>query len=331
MSNTANLRPGGSVVCWDIAPASNWKRVFDAVTLLGDKFAECQPSPRSIPAAFQAAVAETIQPTLKGHKILVRPVKGTGDEARKHFVVVDEDPELKGDDRFTIVNRCSVSKVEVSPEQSVCWEEIVKFELPVDEDVELAVRETFESMRRTLSAAAVGTTLADIVERMGGVPLRDRGGTYWLPAELNEVWELFSQLIERAATNSEPDPVTGKKRVSKIYGMHVTADEGMVECVGDQMQKSIAAKLDEFKADLANENVRSATVTSRREKVEELRRQSQNFASAFRRKLEGLDAAFAEVDTLLATYGFLESAVNEREYQEQEEAAKEGGRLAAVA
>lgn len=312
-----SLRPGGSVVCWDLTPSSRWSDIYTAVSAMGPMFHECLPSPRSVPSAFAAAVAEVIQPTIKGHKILVRPVKKTGDEERKAFVVVDEDPEIRSDDRFTIVNRCSASKIELQPDDTAYWEDIVEFEMPLQRDVELTIRETFDAMRRTLSAASVGTMLAAVIEKTGGVPLRDRGGTYWLPDEHRVRWELFAKLVEAASIPVPNGKPGGKDFTSKVYGLHIIADEGMIECVGDQMVKSIVGRLEEYKADLMNDKVRSATVKDRCKRVGELRAQANNFSAAFSRSLEGIQGKFAEVEALLATYSLLESAVVEREYEEQ--------------
>lgn len=282
---TSELRIGGSVVCWKIGQESSWLGVNTAVENLGPSCEGCGPTKKTHAAALSAALAEIITPDEKGHKILVRPRK---DGDIRAFVVLQEDPKVK--DEAAMKTR---AYVELHSEEG----ESISFRFaPFDSGLYRDISLHAEASLATLGASAVGKVLSDVVDKLGGVSLRDGGGVYWLPERSAADWSRFAADIESAGVGNS------------VYAMQVAADAEMVRCVGDRMTGEVGTQLESLEAELGAFTMTPETVEKRRAKMEELMRQVENFENAFATRLEAVRESFSKVSGLFGAYSLLQAA-----------------------
>ena len=301
---------GGQIVMWELTQASSYDGVraaLEAGGLIG-----LMPGRRTAESALTGAAAALFEPLEKKHKVLVRAVKASASETDgiKKWAIYDENPAIKGEDRFTPINVVWIAGGTVdedgnridSPDSPLR----IEFERYVDYDFRSTMVDTWLAMRATLSRATVGTILADCITALRGIPLRDRGGTYWLPKSQVDRWSVVARNVENAGRKDEE----GKQ--SKVYGINIVADDSMIECVGDQMVRELSARLSEMQDAMVTDQgmvqLKPQTVQARRKRLEEYRRQTENFTSAFGRKLDELSVQFTTCEALLATYMIAEGA-----------------------
>lgn len=294
---------GGQIVMWDISPSSRYSAVHAACVWAG--LEELMPAARTPESALVAAMQDVISPLEKRHKIVIRPVRESGG---KSFSVFDENPDLKGEERFTLINNGRV-------EGSEGFEQII-LDRRLEDGRQQVLEEKWEHLRKTMSTASVGTVMAKVIVAMGGIPLRDRGGVYWIPNKVVERWSTFAAMVIAANECSD--------KKSKVYGLSVMADDAMVECVGDQMVREFGTRLQEMQDAMFNDEglvkCHKATVVARKQQVEEMRREASNFTSSFRRVLGELETQFGVVEALLGVYSIAESTANELEAEAEQNA-----------
>ena len=273
----------GAIVCWKTSE-SNHRMIADAVANLGPQFKECRCGAPTPASAMRWALSEVVEPDVKNHKILVRDLKDAKDKA---FVVVQEDPKMRGDLRFRqryIVMLYSGHHFDVSPALS-----------PTQE---VTLREKFIRYMDCLPSTAVGVCLADVIRTMGAIPLRESGGVYWVPEEKLLAWKQFAAEVERAGEN-------------KVYNLTVQADDDMIRCVADNLVVMATGQIDEVMKELDKEEISEATVKSRQSKLDFLYGQVRNFEEAFQYSLDCLKPRVEEARSSLALYNLMESSFEE--------------------
>lgn len=314
---------GGQIVMWELTQASRYDLVKDALTSVG--LGDLMPGPRTAEAALTGAAAALFEPLEKKHKVLVRAVRASVSQTDglKKWAIYDEDPAIKGEERFTLINVVWVAggKIDENGNRVGTNESPLRvmFEKSIDEDFRDKFMDAWRAMLVTIGRATVGTILADCINAFRGIPLRDRGGAYWIPERVVPVWSIMARKIESAGCKDEE----GKR--SKVYGINIVADDSMIECVGDQMVRELSTRLSEMQdamvTDTGMVQLKPATVGARRRKLEEYRQQTENFTHAFGRKLDELTVQFATCEALLATYTIAEGAALEVEADAEQAAA----------
>ena len=311
---------GGQIVMWEMSPSSVYSAVRTAAIEHG--LGGCLPSPRTPESALSGAMAECFEPLDKQHKIFVRPVK-SGDDGIKKWSVFDEDPKIKDDSRFTLINTCWINggKFDEDGNRIDCdsCPLNVAFDRYLSWEKQDELRDKWRWLRSTLSTGSMGSFLATCVLAMGGIPLRDRGGCYWIPQRRVDRWQAFARQIQQA------NAFTDKDHKSKIYGINIVADDSMVECVGDQMVRELSSRLQDIQDAIITDDgvtkLRKNSVSAKKQELAEMRQMAGNFTDCFRRHLGELEHKFVACEALLATYTIMESAAAEKEIEEREAVA----------
>ena len=281
---------GGGIIVWT-AKDSDFDLVLASVERLGEAFKECKPCRPTNATALKKALEKVIEPDVKGHNILVRPLKGMDGRG---FVVAQEDPKIKGEMRFR-------------QRYAAIWynDDHYEVEPSLPTHQQLALSHEYQRNKKEICSTTVGVCLADVARQMGAVPLREAGGVYWLPDDKLPEWEAFAHDIERAGPN-------------KVYVLKVKATPEMIRCVGDFLCTMAETQVAEMMAALDKDDVPASVVTSRKKKLDSLTKQVQDFEQAFSRTLTEIDARLGDAAAALLTYDIVESAMIEQEHQQQE-------------
>lgn len=277
--NVQNLRIGGAVVFWRLAPFSDRKKVAEGLTALGmEKFV---PEERTLLSCLRGALAETFQPVEKGTRYVVRPVKN----GSPGFAVVEEQPRKEfedGDDWGKVVavakldEKCGTLSLSPPERYGEVWDKMRK-------------------AREFLPLATVSKLLVDVIEHLGGVSLRDSGGVYWLNDDVLDNWTPVADLMEAAALPGGPE--------CHVSALRVVADEQMVRAVGDALTSEITTALSAIENELTDGDITERVCESRLARLAKLSAKVRRYADAFGQPMTMLTDAIqrAGAATAMAT------------------------------
>lgn len=275
---------GGAIIVWSAAD-SDYQLVSQAVEDLGEQFKECRPSKPTPLSALKMALQKIVEPDVKGHNILVRNLR---DMDGRGFVVAQEDPKVKGPLRF----RQRHAAVFYNDQH-------YEIEPALGTEDQLRLSKEYHCNLTQIGPTSVGVCLADVVRAMGGVPLRESGGVYWLPDEKLAEWKSFASAVERAGQ-------------SRVYALKVRAEPEMIRCVGDNLVTMAQTQLDEMMDAVRKSEVNESTVSSRKRKLESLAKQVEDFEAAFDRSLEEIRPRLEEAKSTLLLYNLIESGMEQQ-------------------
>jgi len=222
----------GAVTCWVLAGESSRQ------TLVADmpgQLVDLVPEPRTHYAALRYALVDVCQ----GQRRLIRPL-----ESRGGFSVVTETAD---GDRLAYTQDI-IALVSDSGRLTIT---------PSGHADGGSVEHSYQRALGTVSSQAVGEMLAQAVNRLGGVPLRDHGGVYWVPEPSLEAWAAVVRAVERAGTGSLVSLVRtamderGIKSVVAALQADVNGDLARIEreiAEGDLGQRGCRNRADEAAA-----------------------------------------------------------------------------------
>ena len=105
-----------------------------------------------------------------GKRTLIRPLKGI-----VGYAVVHEDPDGK--------------EMEYNEEVRMGLVDGKLFSNPMEHPLREAIAETYQFEKKLVTAAKLGGVLVRAARELSGIPLRPRGGFYWIPDSKADDWE----------------------------------------------------------------------------------------------------------------------------------------------
>lgn len=282
-------RIGGAVIYWRLAAETSFPKLARGLRELGlDDFI---PQPRTPLSCLRAVLSEMYKPTDKELKYVVRPVKN--DHAG--FAVVAERPKehaAAGDNWGKVVVAASLS------------EETGEVNLdPFDWDQRAEILSRMENAAEWLPVATVGKTLIGLVEKMGGVTLRENGGIYWLDKSELTAWARIGDVVEAASS--------GEGKPSHVYTMKVVADEQMVRAVGDALASEVESAVAMLESELEAGDLQEQACLNRIKRIAALSEKVGRYEAAFREPLPKLQEACQRAVSAAAMAALQNSASTE--------------------
>lgn len=114
-----------------------------------------------------------------------------------------------------------------------------------------------ERVSKILPRTSVGATLVRIIEFLGGVSLRPRGGTYWVHKSRLNAWEIIAAELEGSSE-------------CVLYVMRHSLEPGSMKAIRDAVISTIDTKISDMQKRLENENLGAKALTSIAENAKSL-------------------------------------------------------------
>ena len=231
------LDVGGAVVFWTFADGTDRFKLWDGFQPLGLESFVPEPRPAS------AVLKDSLQETLGGPRVLVRPLA-----TRDGFAVVQED-------RGTIDNTyvtSLVARVGGDPAE-------LAFE-PLDERASRII-EQFRLQSQRISGSQLSAALVKVVENLGGTRLRPTGAIYWIPGHKLEEWSAVARAVEAASTG----------KPSAVYVIQHKLDTDAVRAVRDAIIVEVQTEAKRIVEDVNTGDLGGRALETRRNQAASLR------------------------------------------------------------
>ncbi len=266
---TQNLSIGGAVCFWSLAKSTDRDIVFRGLTSQG--LEEHMPEVRTRMACLRASLDEVYQPTEKGERYIIRPIKGG-------FAVVCELPDKAqaGNDWGTVVATATLDDLG-----------FVTLD-PCDYDKHEAILTGMRGAAGWITATSAAQSLIGIIESLGGLTVRRAGGTYWLNEDKLDRWTKVAELFEGASARTDKD---GKDAMpSEISTLSVVANEEMVRAIGGSLDREITAAVETIEQELSSGELKSDACERRLLKAGKLMEKVRAYEESFGITLNALHA-----------------------------------------
>lgn len=230
----------GAIVFWTVGDTSRDVLVQHWPTSLRDFLPNEITNAAALKAALGAIYAK--------RRVLIRPLEVEGS-----YAVVEETPTADGSDlRYETVLTAVVNSkgtVEVDGAGAMSASDI---------------RSMFVEEKNRLPGIAVSKALVKVVEDLGGVPLRESGGVYWMPSGSEQQFQTIAEAVEIAGIE-KPAEKKGAPPVNpnKVYSVLTPADERTCRAVVDALTSEVRAEIARIDRDIADGEVGQRALNNR--------------------------------------------------------------------
>jgi len=263
---SGDLATAGCLTYWELAGPAERARLaasWEAADLNPDAL----PPPTSPEAALRLALA-----TVRGRRRLARPI------SRGTWAVVDE--EVVDDGASEHLDHHQVLGVRLNAVGRPEW----FGDAVVHREAVARVTAAYDRCLDSLETEAVSGWLCGLVQRMGGVSLRDSGGFYFLPAGRTADWRRVAGAVEAATAH----------RVRRIPAMRT--DE-TVQAVLAAIEAEAAEAADVMEAELVDESLGARALAGRARRCSDVEAKVRQYEELLG---TGLDALAARLRKLRA-------------------------------
>jgi len=147
--------------------------------------------------------------------------------------------------------------------------------------VTLATRALGSVPRKHVTAA-----LVSLVRSCGGIPLRDRGGVYYMPEWGMEKWEKAAAAVEKAA-------MTGS---NSIYLLRVKKDADGARAIIAALTSEVYSEISTMRQEIEAKGLSGSALTRRQSKARRVLSKVENYEELLGSEMDLLRAACAEVE-----------------------------------
>lgn len=260
----SNIKDAGAIVWWalrgglDVAAlATEWRARIDVGEPLEEGWLPQLPSRR---VAIQRAVTDLAAPG-----ILVRPVKaGWG--------IVEERLQ---EDGTTLRHAQTVT---------FTYDKVLRVKCSVPGHAyEARVEEQIEHYSRHLEVHDVSRWMSNMMDRLQGVPLRESGGVYFVPA------------YSRAALDALVGALGAAAPANRVYRVAAVQDEEAVRAFLDAVATSIAAEVARTREELGRADMGAKALETRMRVAAEARAKLDAYENLLGTRLDEIHAELAEL------------------------------------
>ncbi len=278
------MQMGGIVSMWQACQSTDRSAIETGLTNMG--LEDHVPEARTPMACLKAAISDVYTPPDKETKYIIRNHKN----GNPGFAVVAEKPgedKSSGDDWGRVVAVVSLDEKTGD----------LKLD-PYSWDAEQKLKAGMAGAAKWLTAAAVGKSLSGLVEYLGGIPLREAGGVYWLNASAMETWKDIGNVFEQASAKTDGEGMEAKP--TAVYVLKVLADEDMIRTVGDMLAASVESQISQIEYEVNNGELQEQACLNRIVRCGGLAKQVQSYADTAGPIVDRLRAAIDKTAVLTA-------------------------------
>jgi len=222
MSIEKSVKYNGITVFWSLTDGTSISKLRDGFDLIGRQ--DLLPDTQNVAQALRRAIQQNFPTRNK----IIRPLKGG-----IGFAVVHEEETIDENN-----NRKLVHEEELRVVYSGCI-----LSNPCDHPKMDAIEEAFRVERQQVTAAKLGGILVKACNGLSGIPLRPRGGFYWIPNSKADEWESIVNVIEQANPSN------------RVWRMKTTTDNETVDAVCDSLVIEVEKQLENLSESILTEDL----------------------------------------------------------------------------
>ena len=159
---------------------------------------------------------------------------------------------------------------------------------PANPLFDMGVRESYRVESGKMSAAKLGTVLVRCAQSMGGIPLRPRGGFYWMPEGKMGKWAQVAEIV------------AGANRGNKSYALKTTADVETLSAVSDALKAQVTKRLEAVEASLQSDDSGRRALASKEKEARALDELMQDYEAVLGEALDDLRDRAEEAEAAAA-------------------------------
>ena len=182
-----------------------------------------------------------------------------------------------------------------------CTAKLVRPEGGGEEYLEIAgkgeaeIRSAYEVAKSVLAPSDIGTWLTEKAAKLGAIPLRDRGGVYFVPQPQVWKWELIVRALKRCSKHG-------------VHNIPAMRSQDAVEAIMSALTADTQAACDKIASDLSDGELGSKALANREKITRELLDRVSQYEALLGNKLDALRGAIAETQSAVATAALATSA-----------------------
>ena len=272
---TKNVKYNGLTMFWSLCDSTPLEPLREGLTDIGR--ADLVPEKTEEGDALKRA----LHFVFRDRRTLVRPLE----RMRGAYAVVLEDAAALGDEKMQYEEAFKVA----------CIDGDLVFN-PDDTEYRFQVERAFQEQQKILPASKLGGVLTKAIMSLQGIPLRPRGGMYWLSEEKLDEW------------NDIVDVIQGAHQGNSVLGMRTTTDTGTLDAVCFSLTTQVEKMLETLTDDLESGDLGKRALQSREDRARELDSFIQDYETILGKSLQELrdragEAESAAAVALLAVLG----------------------------
>ncbi len=223
MSNEMSVKHNGMIVFWSLTDGTSISKLRDGFESIGRQ--DLIPETQNDGQALKRAVQQNFPSRNK----IIRPLKGC-----VGFAVVHEEETIESDGQRKLAHeeelRVAITGGTIisNPSHHVC--------MP-------AIEEAFQVERHQVTAAKLGGILVKACVGLSGIPLRPRGGAYWIPNAKADQWEDVVRVIEEANPSN------------RVFKVRTSTDPDSVDTVCHSLVTEVEKQLENLSESLHTEDL----------------------------------------------------------------------------
>ena len=265
MSIEKQIKHNGVTVYWSLVDGTKISKLRDGFESIGR--VDLLPETQNEGQALKRAISRNFRSRNK----IIRPLKGV-----VGFAVVDESETILPSGQRKLVHE---------EELRIAVSGGVMLSNPSDHPAIPQIKSLFAEERTQVTAAKLGTILVKACNQLSGIPLRPRGGFYWIPNSKAAEWEAIVNVVEQA----EPRNTT--------WRMKTTTDQETLNAVCDSLVIEVEKKLENLSESLHEEELGKRALKTKEKTAIELGDLVEEYEEILGRTLQDLRDKATEVQS----------------------------------
>lgn len=288
----------GIIVTWSPNGEARLDHLRDACASIG--FEALAPKPRDFKKALMAALTHKfsrknrrVAPAGKGYEVLIEhPVEGAVRVETEHLLSAWI--EVEGEEQFVVTDTSS-------------------FVLDGVAHTADDLAEWVAEAKRRVDGTAIGESLSAIGAALGGIPIRDAGGGYWLPSGSIGRWTALCEALNEAG------------RPVRMCVWDAAGTPRSIESTLSAVESMVERKCEQIMGEVARGTMGVRALDTKTAEVEALVAQLDGLRGALGRGVEALSAKATAVQTAVVRAGMAAQAAKIQKMQDRRLAAMSGG------
>lgn len=239
MSIDKSVKFNGQTVFWSLRNGTHLSKLKEGFESIGrgDLLPEVQNDSQVLKRA--------ISKNFPGRNKVIRPLKGVAG-----FAILDE---------TEVLDSAGQKDLDLSTELRIAISGNVILANPSDHPKVSAIGMDYLYEKDRITAAKLGGVLVTACSQLSGIPLRPRGGFYWMPNSSVDEWEEVVNVVEQANPQNS------------IWRMKTTTDEDTVDAVCDSLIIEVEKQLEVLSESLHSEELGKRALKTKQNTAIELK------------------------------------------------------------
>lgn len=250
----------GIIVYWSLSDGTNIHLLRQGLQDIGS--AHLIPATRVDLQALQRSIREAFP----GKHTLIRPLSGEPGYAVVHEHSGGTEMEYEEEVRFFVVGK-----------RVLCSE--------MNHPKEEFIQEEYQKQKNLVTANKLGGVLVKACHELKGIPLRNRGGLYWIPETNRSRWEEIVRVVEQSNIRNT------------THLLKTTTDRKTLDAVCDSLVYQVTQKLGDLETSLEEGELGKRALRTREREAQELDDLMQTYEKILGKTLTSLRDRASDVES----------------------------------